>query len=183
MHRFVMAAALFAAVGCVDTNDDNVTDSGTTGPDPITADGIQVVCDDTTNVVTLTATVGGAPAAAVLNQSDFTNANPFQEEHNFSFDADGNIEPLALDIVQLADQTADVSTIFTCTDHFDEASAVMAYVVRAYDASDNLADCSAGSETDGDAQAYLDDGGTGPGTPPSNVEDFDSCDTDLAITY
>lgn len=184
MHRyFAIVAAAVLATGCEELNgDDTATDTGV-APTPISADGIQVQCDAMASTVTLTADVAGAPADVLLTAADFANAGFLQEEHNFAFDA-GAIQPLTLDLVDFGSEVSGTSTAFNCADHFDMTSTPMAYIVRAYDDTDTLADCSAGGEGDTDAQAYLDDMGMSAGNGMvSAPEEFASCDTDLVITY
>ncbi|MEM6928020.1 MAG: hypothetical protein AAF602_13900 [Myxococcota bacterium] len=188
MKRFVPFAFVFMiAADCPDDTKTETADTGDVAPDPIAAVGLQITCLEDETEVTFTPSITGAPAEAVLNYADFANnPNSFQEEHNFTFDADGAIEALTL-ATDPDDATGNyepgMEALLDCSLHFDEASAVTTYAIRLYDTDMTLADCQAGSESM-DEQAFLDDAGATPaGAPPSMVEDFASCGTSLAISY
>ncbi|MEO0606087.1 MAG: hypothetical protein AAF211_31955 [Myxococcota bacterium] len=187
MKRFVPFAFVFMiAADCPDDTKTETADTGEVAPDPIAAVGLQVTCNGDGSEVTFTPSITGDPTDAVLNYADFANASSFQEEHDFSFDADGAIEALTLatdPTPAMGNFDPGVEALLDCAEHFAEDAAVVTYVVRLYDTDMTLADCQAGSESM-DEQAFLDDAGATPaGAPPSNVEDFASCGTSLAISY
>lgn len=174
MHRF----ALFAAIFTVACEGDDTKDTGTAPADPIVVNGIGIACGTD---VTLTADISGPAADALVTAADFANNSFLVEENSFPTDADGAIDALTLALGTFPAGAGE--TAFNCADHYDQASAVMTYVVRAYDSGDVLADCAAGSES-GDEQAALDDmfAGAANGGVAAPSE-FASCSTDLAISY
>ncbi|MEN0063415.1 MAG: hypothetical protein AAGA48_14785 [Myxococcota bacterium] len=188
MHRFALLAAVFV-VACEgdDTGTGDTAETTVVTPDPIAVTGLNVACNADGTEVTFTATTTGMFDEALLNSEDYANIpNSFIEEHNFEF-TDGNIDPLTLAVNEADPGTPGfvpgTNTIFTCPAHFVMDSAVMSYAVRVY-SEGTLAACNVASENDA-AEAFIKDAG-GQSAVPTNVttpEDFDSCGTDLALTY
>jgi len=164
---FTATLALFA-IGCSGDDEGKTTgDTGTVtdGDDDDDDTTIPNMFDDATlggGVVCSGATVSfafdflGEAAEGMLDAADSSNNNNWNDYHTLAasgFTDDGGYTELAADGVAVGVAVGDwadgTGTVFTCTDHYDDA-AVMTYIARAYDLNAALADCVAwGQDTTG----------------------------------
>lgn len=170
MNRFAFAAFAAMMVGC---SGDTDSDSGTTDTDtdPPTGCASTYTGPTTVTVASASCTAGtatieveteGWTADGRLYQIDNADVNPWEDEHDltsYEFDECGFYDHLRTSLTTDAGLgwEENVSTLFSCDNHYNSPGAVMSYAAMVNDITGAPADCLAWGF---DAAQIIDNGAT-----------------------
>jgi hypothetical protein len=157
MNKHIALMALAAAACNGDVGDKSGETGGTGGCEdvydgPISITMVDVTCDGADNV-RFSAETEGWTAGGDVFAIDTRNVNPFSEEHSlevYEHDECGfwdRLERIVTTTPYPAPNPvepgyeADVSSLFSCSDHYEAGQPVMTYAFFVYDDAGALADC------------------------------------------